>query len=309
MLHFGGDRWWLATILLFGPRWFFAVPLPFLAPVAAVFWRRGLWLLLASAMVLLIPIMGFCFSWGWIGHSNGLKYRVLTCNIDGSNCNKSSLLELITQIQPDFIALQECSDATMLSALDNYHVVHQGELLVASRFPLQLEAELSGPEPLHAYPRFHMLACSADTPKGKMAFCSIHLPSARYGLSNVLDKNTGLSPGKSGLLNDQIALRREESQAVASFVKKMSSPVILAGDFNMPEQSTIYREDWSKYQNAFSQTGFGFGYTFHGEVRCIPFGFRIDHILCGAALCPSHCWVGPDVGSDHMPLIAELSAP
>jgi endonuclease/exonuclease/phosphatase (EEP) superfamily protein YafD len=250
--------------------------------------------------------MGFCFPWRCFGYPHGPEYRVLTCNIDGNACDKFALLNLITQIQPDFIALQECNDAEVLSSLDNYHVVRQGELIVASRFPLQLEGDLSGPIPLHVYPRLYILACIADTPQGKMAICSIHLPSARYGLSHVLDKTTILSPSKSGLLNEQIALRREQSLAVASFVKKLSYPLILAGDFNMPEESTIYRDNWSEYPNAFSQAGLGFGHTFTGEVRGIPFGIRIDHILCGKEWGPSHCWVGPDVGSDHMPLITDL---
>jgi vancomycin resistance protein VanJ len=307
LLRFGGDRWWLATVIMFGPRWFLAVPLPFLAAAAAVFWRRGLWLLLVSLIVLLGPIMDFGIPWRWFGQAHGQKYRVLTCNVGGRDFDEPLLLALIARVQPDFIALQECQDPRALAALGDYHVIHHGELIVASRFPLQLRTELSGAHPPHVYPRLLILSCAADTPHGKITFCSLHLPSARYGLSNVLDKTTGLSPSKSGLLTEQIALRKEQSRAVASIVEALPDPVILAGDFNMPEESSIYRDNWSTYQNAFSRTGFGFGYTFNGAVRGIPFGIRIDHILCTAALHPCRCWVGPDVGSDHLPLVADLT--
>jgi vancomycin resistance protein VanJ len=242
-----------------------------------------------------------------IARSQKPIFRVLTCNVGGHDFSKSALIELIGQIRPDFIALQECPDPRILSDLDNYFVIHDGELIVASRYPLQLGTELSGPHPPHAYPRQLIMSCVADTPQGKTAFCSLHLPSARYGLSHILDKTTVLSPSKSGLLTQQVAQRREQSQAVASIVKKLTYPVILAGDFNMPEESSIYREDWSEYKNAFSQSGFFFGYTFTGDVRGIPFKIRIDHILCNAAWAPARCWIGSNVGSDHLPLIADLA--
>ena len=30
LLDFGGDRWWLATVMLFGPRWVYGLPLALL---------------------------------------------------------------------------------------------------------------------------------------------------------------------------------------------------------------------------------------------------------------------------------------
>ena len=35
LLRFGGDRWWLATVMLFGPRWVYGLPLLLLVPAAA----------------------------------------------------------------------------------------------------------------------------------------------------------------------------------------------------------------------------------------------------------------------------------
>src|SRR4051812_9826777 len=34
VLRFQSDRWWLATLVLFGPRWLVAAPLPLLLPLA-----------------------------------------------------------------------------------------------------------------------------------------------------------------------------------------------------------------------------------------------------------------------------------
>ena len=82
--------------------------------------------------------------------------------------------------------------------------------------------------------------------------------------------------------------------------------MILAGDFNMPVDSTIYRDVWNRYANAFSTSGFGFGHTKHTDVRGWRFGIRIDHILTGPGWWPKRCRVGPDIGSDHLPLLVDL---
>ena len=40
LLHLAGDRWWPATLLLYAPRWPWAVPLGALVPAAALARRR-----------------------------------------------------------------------------------------------------------------------------------------------------------------------------------------------------------------------------------------------------------------------------
>ncbi len=82
--------------------------------------------------------------------------------------------------------------------------------------------------------------------------------------------------------------------------------MILAGDFNLPTDSTIYREVWSGWTNAFSTTGFGFGYTVWTRATCLSYGLRIDHVLTPSVIKPRRSWVGPNVGSDHLPLLADL---
>src|SRR5262249_17737710 len=51
-----------------------------------------------------------------------------------------------------------------------------------------------------------------------------------------------------------------------------------------------------------SQAGLGWGYTFYNN-RTMT---RIDHILGGAGWSCRRCWVGPDVGSEHRPVIADM---
>jgi endonuclease/exonuclease/phosphatase (EEP) superfamily protein YafD len=76
----------------------------------------------------------------------------------------------------------------------------------------------------------------------------------------------------------------------------------VAGDFNAPVESVIYQESWGDWTNAFSAAGWGFGRTRMSRwIRA-----RIDHILSDDRWVVHRSWVGPDVGSDHRPLFAEL---
>jgi exonuclease III len=75
----------------------------------------------------------------------------------------------------------------------------------------------------------------------------------------------------------------------------------------MPVESTIYRKFWGKYQNSFSKRGFGYGWTERASVRSIPVGLRIDHVLTDKGLTPLVCEIGPDVGSDHLPVITDIA--
>jgi endonuclease/exonuclease/phosphatase (EEP) superfamily protein YafD len=74
------------------------------------------------------------------------------------------------------------------------------------------------------------------------------------------------------------------------------------GDFNLPVDSSIYGQVWNHYHDAFSQGGWGWGYTKWTSW----YGIRIDHILYEKAWACTKCWVGPNIGSDHLPLVADL---
>ncbi len=306
LLRFFSDRWWFATMLLFGPRWIYPLPILLLIPICLLWDRRRWPVLLLGAAILLFPVMDFRLPWGRLFVPAGTRYRVLTCNLHDEEFDSEALRTLIVRENPDFVALQECQFDTVQSSLKGYQILHSDRLLLASRFPLREITELTGPEPPHVFPRAHAAFFAADAPAGKLIIGCVHLSSPRYGLSNVLDRHTGIQLSKKELLQENIRFRREESAAVKEFLRKYSAPIIIAGDFNTPVESAIYRDDWASFHNAFSRTGFGFGRTFECQVRNIPFGVRIDHILSGPKVTPVRCWIGPDIGSEHFPVLADM---
>jgi endonuclease/exonuclease/phosphatase (EEP) superfamily protein YafD len=300
------DQWWLVTLAMFGPRWVWAVPLAILVPAAVVIRPRALGPLLIATIVVLVPVMGFCLTWPALdgGTAGGFSFRVLTCNTNGTALRPDALAEFIIATRPDVVALQE-GDVRSLPA-ETWPDGWSLRTTVASRYPLRevekLGAELLGGDGFVT--RFDL-----ETPGGLVHFFNLHLETVRDGLEAVLSSKR--RPWRAApSLDANIALRARESDMASVWVGRSAAPVgrgdcepvLVAGDFNMPTDSSIYRRFWSPYTNAFSATGLGFGYTKFTRWH----GIRIDHILAGPGWRCRRCWVGPDIGSDHRPVVADL---
>ena len=312
VLRTAGNRWWFATLMLFGPRWVYATPGLVLAPLALALCRKMLWPIGLALVVVLVPIMGFCFPWARLGAATGPRLRVLTYNVKNGAVGCEEMAGLVAQVQPDVVHLQECPAGFYDATFRGWHVCAEGELLIASRFPLSRRDAARGLEPPHdhpadgARPRQSMLLVCAESPFGEIGLCNVHLPSPRYGLCEVVDRQTVVAPDRKDQLERETANRDGQSAAIANAAAELLPDMIIAGDLNMPSDSTIYRRDWSGYHDAFSSAGLGFGYTILPVYRGLPFGIRIDHVLSGPSWAPVRSWVGPDLGSEHLPLIADL---
>ena len=179
-------------------------------------------------------------------------------------------------------------------------------LAVLSRYPLRSGNVKKVRHPGHKWPRTSLLQCIVRTPRGDIAFNNVHLPSPRYGLENILDRYTFINISRTSLLLEETVLRLHTTQIIQQMVASSGIPSIIAGDFNMPADSTIYRQFWGKYNNAFNKAGLGYGWTVWNTVVGFPLGLRVDHVLFDDSFVAIHCETGPDVGSDHLPLLGEI---
>ena len=298
LLGLAGDCWWPTTLVLFGPRWVWALPLAALVPLAVGLSRRHLWVLLNASVVVVGPIMGFCVPWrrDLMDDAGAVAVRVLTCNGGGSNLRALDLITLVEQVRPDIVVLQECHELPGdRDSWRAWQIQRRGNVCLASRFPIRavetLEGEALGGDGL-------VVRYELATPAGAIDFFGLHLETPREGLEAVIyGKWKGIPD-----LQANIALRRAESDAASRWVGQSRRPVLVAGDFNLPVDSVIYQQCWSWLTDTFSQAGSGFGYSKFTRWH----GVRIDHILGGPGWCCRRCWVGPDVGSDHRPVIADM---
>ncbi len=305
LLYAGGDRYLPATLLLFGPRWTLSLPLLILVPLAAWRERRHLLVLCAAAAIVFGPVMGLCLP-SRSPRPKSPSIRVLTCNVGGADFDPGKLRQFVEESAPDIVALQECDEKTVAAACPGWNVVYEQGLAVASRHPVTRARSRQAMHPPHKYPRLSLLQAVVAAPGGGLSVCSVHLPSPRYGLSNLLDRRVGLNLARRKMLDEERELRGETSREIEKLVRAGGLPVIVAGDFNMPVESAWYRQSWAGYENAFSRAGFGYGRTMKAEIRGFGFGIRIDHILTRGPLNAVACRVGPDAGSDHLPVLAEF---
>ena len=302
-LYFGSDRWWVATTAMFAPRWIWAAPMGVLLPAALVLRRRSLLPLAVALLLLLWPIGRLCVPWRPVLASSSeapaLTVRLVTCNTDAVDLRKTSFADLLARENPDVVLLQACrgrSEAVLGAA---WHVHRCGDVVLASRYPIAGAQALGLPEHAEfAHGRGWLVVCQLRTPAGLIGVVNIHLNSPRQGLSEVIEQRWSAGPA----LARNSALRRRQSASARRLIDTVTEPLLIAGDFNTPADGALYREHWSGFSNAFSQAGLGFGHTHFTRWTSI----RIDHVLAGPGWVVRSCRVGPDVGSAHRPVIADL---
>jgi endonuclease/exonuclease/phosphatase (EEP) superfamily protein YafD len=299
VVRLGGDRWWLATLLMFGPRWLFALPLGVLIPAAVVGARKALWPLAIGLFLVLVPLMGFCLPWRPMIDSTRptLRVRVLTCNIHFSRVDVEALSSLISETEPDIVALQGSSEKhkAVLFGEKKWHSCRHGELCLGSRYSIR-NAKVAS-EAVFKGSQGSLARYDLESPVGTIHFFNLHLASPRDGLRAALYE----PQGAPGLIQANSDLRQSQAEIVRCWTEEVDGSMLIAGDFNTPPESTIHDEYWSSLGNGFEEAGFGWGHTYFSRWAAV----RIDHQLGSSGWQCQRCWVGPKIGSPHHPVIAD----
>jgi endonuclease/exonuclease/phosphatase (EEP) superfamily protein YafD len=298
------DLWWPASVFLFAPRWLCMLPLLVLLPAAWLLRRKGLLVPLGlAAAVIAGPVTGLCFPWRALlsPAPPGPHLRVLTCNLHGSSAvDPQALEDFVLASSADVVALQEWPEAAASSLGDwpGWHRHVTRRLFLASQFPIRRVTDLG----LDSYgPDGSVTRYDLETPAGVVHFFSLHLASPREGIYETIHE-CRKGPAE---VRANSARRWQQSEYVARHTAGLDGPVLLAGDFNTPPESAIFRRVWGDFSDAFGAAGWGWGYTFAGAHTRV----RIDHVLAGQGWHCDRCRVGPHVGSPHRPVLADLIWP
>ncbi|XXX72113.1 endonuclease/exonuclease/phosphatase family protein [Sorangium sp. So ce134] len=333
-----GDRWWPATLFLFGPRRVIALPLVVIVPAALLLQRRALIPAALASAIVVGPILGYCLSLRALtGGSGRGDLRVASFNTGSRAVSMERLKGFVAESRPDVLALQECAipEPELTAAFPAWSVHVDRGMCLVSRYPL-LKAEsrdrrdvwragghgailryaialpdraahgapAGSPAPAATAPDApgapDAPQPSAQAAPGARAFSllNLHLETPREAIEALMH---GL--WKQAAEHDRvIALRAWESELARQWADDAPYPAVIVGDLNMPVDSAIYRRFWAGFENAFSRAGLGFGAT----KRTRWFGIRIDHVLAGPGWTTERAWIGPDLGSDHLPILADL---
>lgn len=237
--------------------------------------------------------------------------KVLSSNMFPGNEDYALLLDLIEQEKPDLVLLQEAT-ALSLEKLESmahllpHHLdkVPPGQrkasekyppkgTAIFSRFPLKLQPAA----PNSPLDRAGITALvQTDAEDSSRAWLQIH---AIHGL-------VPIRPSFYRQRNDQLA-------AVFAAAKEVNRPVIAMGDFNTAIWSPALKA--SKIQPLRPvRKGFGITPTWRPNLSFPPglqwlgnfFWIPIDHCYINPKIVVQDFRTGPDVKSDHLPLIVEL---
>jgi len=221
----------------------------------------------------------------------------MTHNVGGGRVTAASLDQLMKTERIDVAALQECPFYDYSPAQLGWHFYYGGDVCLVSRYPFRV---LDVTDPANAWRSgARVFRFEIEMPSGRFQLLNVHLATIRGGIDALI------SEGRHGF--SRLASNREQSTAESrdarGRIDGQSEPLIVAGDFNLPVESAIYRAYWGDFRNAFSACGRGFGHTKFTRLH----GIRIDHVLTSTQWdCTDARVLSPPYDGDHAALVVDL---
>lgn len=292
------DDWSLATLLSYGPRWIWLLPPLALAPAAyfpSFRWSRGVPLAWA-AFIAAVPILQYEFGRFTSPDEQGNVIKVVSMNA-ASKGDPAALRLVLDRERPDIVIAQEWARPKEPMVMPGYSLLCQEALCVLSPYPMERAGVLDRRD----IGGWNLMAAltKVTTPYGDIMIGNVHLDTPREGIEAVQRRESDAVEE----LQSNIVSRGLESRLVSKWLAEVPGPLLIAGDFNLPADSAIYRKHWTRWADAFDVAGWGYGWTKYTSW----WGVRIDHILFDPAHWEAiEAWVGDDVGSDHRPVIARV---
>lgn len=236
-------------------------------------------------LALIIPF------YGGNGHSFERRiktFRVLSLNLNSQNEEYARVLQTIEHFNADFVVLLEVTPKWLreLINLKKHYVNFITEprddnfgIALFSRFPFKKQKILHiGDKQLPS------VMAEVNTDSGLFSLFATHpLPPVSRQYSR---------------------LRNQQLTEIARLLKGYFKPVILAGDLNVSPWSHYFRQFLARSGLKDSSQGYGVMPTW--PVDNPLFWTPIDHVLYSKKIVIKNKQIGPDVGSDHYPVIVDF---
>jgi len=266
------------------------------------FWLVMLGLLFARHKQLRIPASIFLLAaycnglaigsvyWsGGGGTRNGKSdLRVIYANVLKTNDNYQPLLDLVARENPEVVILAEY-DPTWAAACQP----------LRERFPYYIE---------DARQDYMGMACFSTLPPEELTveyLSTSQLPSTRLKLHIGSESLTifGAHPYPP-LMGSWTALRNEELAAIALVAAQEPGAKLIIGDLNVTPDMHSFRQLCQFADVRDSRAGFGPCSTWPTFFPLL--GVRLDHALVSETIGVARHRTGPNIGSDHRPIIVDL---
>lgn len=233
--------------------------------------------------------------------SGDTALKIISFNLYPENTEHDEAEGWLASQDADLLFLQEvpsASDLADLRALYPHEALQTGDVnyLTLSRYPILETGELE----LGENPQQRLVL---DVNGLQVAVYNVHL-------SMPLNENE----------NQYLLLRYDESRRNTEIRELLAHaaledlPVLILGDFNMSEYSPVYDSLAAEFEDAYRVSQWGIGATWPASASeeleaGLPRLFRLDYLWYQAGFQALDALVGPELGSDHLPLIIELAFP
>ncbi len=302
LIAFVGSSSWPVLALILMPRWAFLVPMGLLAIGILLDARRSVRLWSAFGFVSLLIL------WPWMGWNlpvvrltggtpTGSPIRILSYNQGSQTVDANRFLAYLDRQKIDVVVFQEQGRNPLLDQEfeKGWHSDKEGTIY--SRFPI-VEEIPPPPEDNRDRGRytFRLYRAKLRLPDGgEFLVANIHLPTLRPGFKAFAAGDV------EGLKTHMQWWQQETERAFAALAETKDTPVLVAGDFNMSMDHDLLKLLSRGYRSAYEESGWGYGYTRPSSYPWV----RIDHVIGTQEFGFRSCWIGPDFGSDHLPIAAE----
>ena len=256
--------------------------------IAVAIWRRNNRLLVAW---ILLACLNYAFVLPfYFGKPPAPKEdpaRAMLLNILASNGNAEQVLEAIEQFDPDVLVLEEVTPRwdKKLAGLD---------------YPYRVAAvrdDCFGMLLLSRYPLSHTNVVFVGTADVPTVTAHVHLPQGEIAVIGT-HPVPPIGADYSNHRNAQLA-------ALPGFVKEQTKPVLLIGDLNCTPWSPYFARLLKDSGLKNSMKGFGFQPSWPADKRLMR--IPIDQVLHSPEITVHNRMIGPDVGSDHLPVIVDFT--
>ena len=267
--------------------------LPLVAVLLAVRWRKSAALGAVLVVAMLLPYARD-FAPKHPPRAALPTVRLMSINLYARNRDEAAIMRAIDLANPDVLVLLEVTPWSLDNVirkhlLGRYEYVTQprahGAGTVMTRLPFRIGESAS-----NSRGSFNRHPVLLEVAGMDVALYAIHL----------------ISPGGPSL----IAENRQQVTYFSEIARAEKRPTIIAGDCNFPQLSpnaAAFRR--VGLRSSHELIGYGLGNTWGPRwwpmLNQMP-GVRIDHIWLSPALTATSHTVGPDTGSDHRPVIADI---
>lgn len=292
---YGELSWMLDLAAHFRPH---LVALSFVALFLAIFQHRPIAAIACAALLTInaAPIIPYVTAQAQPTAEGGSPLRVMTYNMHGRATRQAAFLEFVHAEQPDVILLTE---------LPNYYDWLTDGL--GADYPHRIDGNRGRPHDVMVFSRWPVAGFHIDrsVDRAEPVLAADLCEEGRKDPSQCIRLVAlhAVAPLGQGAAkqNAQLAL------AARLLADTQSAHAVLAGDLNVTPWAPAFRRLIEA--TGLRDAALGRSVTATWMSRQPMVGLAIDHVLASAEIGVRDYMVGPDLGSDHLPVIASLVLP